>query len=701
MPSEALKILLAPRSMAVIGASSDPKRMSGMIVSQARRFGFEGDIYPINPRYDELFGFKCHPSVLDLKDTPPDVAVIYLKAEAAVQAAADCAAIGVKALIVLSAGFSETGAAGAELQQELVRICREADIAVCGPNTAGMANFNVGFVAYGSSGFDGLASQGGGNVAIISSSGGLGTTLLSYCQERGVGVSHLIGIGNEAVTTAADYLDALVEDPKVSAIIGLLESIRDADTFFAAADRALSKGKQVIVMKQGRSDVGARSIQTHTAAMGGSAADFEAACRAHGIVVVRELAALTDQALLATALGPVAPGWRVGVLSLPGGGTSLLADAARERGFELPGLSPEIAATLRPILPDIAAVGNPLDPTAGFGRDKERLQQTVELFASEPAFDIAFFFQSHSESNYCADIARVLVAARGNMTKPLVVVWEAGPGLEEGAWAILRAAGIPLFISTVDAFEGLSRQRRFQELAARPPREGGAFGPLEDSFRVPPSALADDPEGFFDAIGLPRPQSAVVTDEQAAVVAAERIGFPVVMKVESATITHKSDVGGVKLGVGDADAVRTAYRDIRSAVTAAVGESAIDGILIQQTVPVGVELLVGVHSDEQVGTLVTVGFGGVLTEVFEDISRRPAPLTRQDVLDMLGELKIAKLLRGFRGSAGVDLDALVETIQRVAWAAHALRDRSPEFELNPVIAGPSGTRPIAVDWVVR
>lgn len=697
MSADSLKLMLAPRSMAVIGASSDPKRMSGMIVDQARRLGFQGEVYPINPRYEELAGFRCYPSVLELADNPPDVAVIYLNATAAVAAARECAQIGVGSLIVLSAGFSETGEEGAALQQELAEICRDAGMAMCGPNTAGLANFNVGFVAYGSSGFSGLSAQGGGDVAIVSSSGGVGTTLMAYCQARGLGVSHLIGIGNEGVTTAGDYLSALVDDPSVSAIVMLLESIRDRHTFFDAADRARAAGKRIIVMKQGRSDVGMRSIQTHTAAMGGSAADFEAACRAHGIVVVRELRALADQALLAAQLPPTR-GWRIGVLSLPGGGTSLLADAASENGFTLPPLSDAVAGELRPILPSIASVGNPLDPTAGFGRDSERLQHTVELFASSDTFDVVFFFQSHSEPAYCTAIATALIEARKTMTKPLIVVWEAGPGLEE-AWSMLRQARIPLFVSTTDAFSALARHRASVEWAARGAED---YGPIADTFTPPrrdgSKEWADE---LLDAMGVPRPASAEATDAAQAVAAAERIGFPVVMKLKSSTITHKSDVGGVRLGVADAREVAESFEGIRAAVTAAAGADAFEGVEVQQTIPSGVEVLLGVHTDEQVGPLVTIGFGGVLTELISDITSRPAPLTRTDVLEMIDEVKVGRLLRGFRGSPPAEIDAFVELVQRVSWAAHVLAPTSPEFELNPVIVGEQGTAPVAVDWVVR
>ena len=697
MSAESLRLMLAPRSMAVIGASSDPKRMSGMIVEQARRLGFQGEVYPVNPRYGELAGFRCYGSVLDLRETPPDVAVVYLNAQSAVQAARECAEVGVRSLIVLSAGFSETGEEGAKLQAELAEICRSSGMEMCGPNTAGLANFNVGFVAYGASGFSGLSAQGGGNIAIISSSGGVGTTLMAYCKARGLGVSHLIGIGNEGVTTAGHYLDAVVDDPQVSAVVMLLESIRDRKAFFDAADRARELGKQVIVMKQGRSDVGMRSIQTHTAAMAGSAGDFEAACRAHGVVVVRELQAMADQALLATQLGTT-QGWNIGVLSLPGGGTSLLADAASENGFTLPELEAQVATDLREVLPPIASVGNPLDPTAGFGRDSERLLSTIELFASSNTFDVVFFFQSHSEPAYCADIARALIGARRSMTKPLVVVWEAGPGLEE-AWSMLREAGIPLFVSAMAAFNALGRHRAFIEQMSRDHDDD--FGPGVATFVAPPARSgAEDAESLLDAIGVLRPQTVIATDSNAAVEAANDIGYPVVVKLHSETITHKSDVGGVKLGITGPDDVARAFADIRESVTAAVGASAFGGVEVQQTIPQGIEVIVGVHTDEQVGSLVSVGFGGVLTELLGDITSRPVPVSRTEVRAMLDEVRVGRLLQGYRGAPAAEVDGLIELIQRVAWAAHEMADRSPSFELNPVIVGPAGTEPIAVDWVV-
>ncbi|MGV6874193.1 acetate--CoA ligase family protein [Pseudochelatococcus sp. B33] len=700
-----LGTMLAPNSIAVIGASADPKRMSGMIISQIRDFGFKGSVFPINPKYDQLAGFPCFASIRDLKDNPPDVAVVFVNADAALQAAQDCADIGVGSLIVLTAGFAEVGTEGAANQRRLADICREAGMPLCGPNTAGLANFNRGFVAFGASGFLGLSQGQPGNVGVISSSGGVATTILGHCRQRGVGVSHLIGIGNEAVTTAADYLAYLVDDPEVACVVCLLEAIRDPGAFFAAAERAADKGKQIVVMKQGRSKVGLRAIQTHTAAMGGAAVDFEAACRAHGIITVRELTALADQALLATRL-PVLSSYDIGVLSLPGGGTSLLADAASEQGFTLPEVSDPVREALLPIVPRIATVANPLDPTAGFGRDRPRLQAAIDTFASEPAFDIFFFFQSQAEPAYCKMIAEVLVESAQRAKKPFAVVWEAGEGLEDGAWKTLREAGIPLFPCTRDAFTSLARHRDYARyLTGRrsaPPADFGPLAgrepelPLRDAFDTADAWL----RAVLDAAGVPVPRSRVVATEDVATedeaaTAADSIGYPVAVKLVSDRITHKSDVGGVHLRLNDPQAVRAAVRAIREAVR----REDMDGILVQQMVEDGTEWLVGIHTDEQIGPMVTVGFGGVLTELVQDVARRPVPVTRTEVRDMIDELRTGPLLFGYRGRAPGEVDGFIDLVQRVAWVGHLLRADRPEFELNPVIVPAAGRQPVAVDYV--
>ena len=361
--------MLRPQSVAVIGASGTRTRIGGIIVSLLQRYKFPGQVFPVNPKYEEIQGFRCYASVADIPaEAEIDVAIVYLSADQVNDVARACGERGVKALVVISSGFAEVGGDGVRLQQELAATANAYGMAMCGPNCAGLATFVADFVAYGTTNFIDLEHVQKGNVALLSASGGLGNTVFTYCQERQVGLSHLVGIGNEAVSTAADYLDVLVDDPDVSVILGNIEAVRDPARFFGAADRAAAAARPIVVLKGGRSEAGQHSIMTHTAALGGSPQAFAGAFRKHGIIQVYDLDDLADCAMLLTRITP-GVGRRLGVFSLPGGGTGLVSDLAADHGFEVPDLAPETIAKLKQILPDIAIPKNPLDPTAGFGRD--------------------------------------------------------------------------------------------------------------------------------------------------------------------------------------------------------------------------------------------------------------------------------------------------------------------------------------------
>ncbi|MEV7005107.1 acetate--CoA ligase family protein [Streptosporangium sp. NPDC051022] len=689
----AIHVLLNPRSIAVIGASASLARMSGVIADKLANGEFTGEVFPVNPKYAELHGRRCHPDVASI-GTVPDVAIIYLPAEAAVAAARQCADLGVKGLIVMSAGFAEVDERGKELQAELVEIADRAGMALCGPNTAGLANFGIGMVAFGTSVIAGMDTFQRGGVALLSSSGGLATTMLTYLRARRVGLSHLIGLGNEAVTDAAAFLDVMVDDPSVTCVIAVLEAIRDPEAFFAAADRALAAGKPVIVLKQGRSQIGMRAMLTHTGAMGGGHAAFEAACHRHGVVVVQQLSDLADAAMLFTRL-PFEERYRLGILSIPGGGKSLSADTASDHGFELPLPSAETVERLRGVLPDIASPDNPLDPTAGFARDSARLQAALGGFWSDESFDIAVLMQSATEPEYGQAIAADIAEVGSRIGKPLVAIWESGPGLENGAWALLHDAGIPLFTMTAAGFAALDRHRAYVRRRAALLEGAADFGPLAAGDESWAAGLADllDGEGpaVLDAIGVRRPRSYVVTTVEDAVKAGRDIAGPVAVKNADPAVLHKTEAGGVELGVLGDEEVERAF--------ARVGGAGGAPVEIQEMVPAGLEILVGVDSDPLVGPVVTIGYGGVTTEIVADVTRRIVPVSRAEVVSMIEELRCAPLLRGFRGMPVRDEEALIDVVLRISWAAHRLREAGPVIELNPVIVTERGGA-VAVDCVV-
>lgn len=693
---DSIDVLLRPRSVAIVGASSDPTKLSGAIVHQIQRLGFGGPLYLVNPKYDRIGELRCFDSVEELRGRQVDVAVISLPAQEVPELAKRCADIGVRGLIILTAGFAETGKEGQRLQRELRTVAQENDLAICGPNTAGMANFNAGFVAFATNSFAELQSYERGNVALISASGGLGGSIYSYCAARHVRVSHLVGVGNEVATTAADYLAALVDDPDVRCALVLVEAMREPERFFAAAKRALARGIPVVAMKQGRSDVGLRTVMTHTGSLAGSASAVEAALRDHGIVEVRELAALADCAAVFTAI-PRLDSYRLGVFSLPGGGTSLVADAARERGFTIAELGDSTTAALRSMLPRLATPGNPLDPTAGFARDPGRLTETLRTFVADPNIDVLLFFQCAAEREYARRIGRAVIAAARAVGKPVICLWENGPSLESDAWAELREAGIPVFASTVEGLEALAAHRRYwserdELLSSR--RSAVDQLPGFDEADVLGAAARPAPGAeFLAAMGVGTPASVVVSSADEAAEVARDLGGPVAVKLHADDVLHRSELGGVRLNVtGDAD-VRAAYRAVVAGWPGGAGTA-----LVQQFLGAGTEIIVGIHSDVQLGPILTLGFGGVLTELVNDVVRATLPVNRADVARLIGRLRSAPLLRGYRGTAA-DEAALVDAVLRLSRAAYLLRDRRPEWELNPVIVGQVGA--VAVDWIFR
>jgi acetate---CoA ligase (ADP-forming) len=692
-----VRSLMRPRSVAVIGASAEPTRIGGIIVGVLQRYKFPGRVFLVNPKYEEIRGFRCYPSLADIPaDAEIDVAIVYLSTGQVNDVVRACGARGVKGLTIISAGFAEVGGDGVRLQDELTATANSYDMAMCGPNSAGIANFGADFVAYGTTNFIDLEHIKKGNAALLSASGALGNTIFTYCQERQVGLSHLISIGNEAVTTAADYLDVLVEDPDVSVILGNIEAVRDPVRFFDGADRAAAAAKPIVVLKGGRSQAGLHSIMTHTAALGGSPQAFAGAFRQHGIIQVYDLDEMADCAMLLTR-GTPTTARRLGVFSLPGGGTGLVSDLAADHGFEVPDLAPETIAKLEAILPDIAIPKNPLDPTAGFGRDSQKLQEALKIFSADPNVDILVFFPLASQVDYSLKLARDLVAVKDEIGKPIVVIWTAGRQLEPGAWRTLHEAGIPLFTQTGAAFRALERVRWYAGfLAGRADPEAADFGPHLG--QAPQGGTARDELARF-GVRLPRAQ--LVTSVEEAAATATSFGGPVAMKIASPGIPHKTEAGGVRLGVAGGDAARAAFAAIVASAGRYAPAARIDGVEIQEMVPNGVEILLGVSTDDQLGPILTVGLGGVLTEVLRDVAQRPAPVSRAEARQMLAELRGGRMLEGVRGRPAADVDALLDTMLGLSALADAWRDRKPEIDLNPVVVLERGRGAVAVDALVQ
>ena len=568
-------------------------------------------------------------------------------------------------------------------------------MSVAGPNCAGIANFTTDFVAYGTMNFADLDDIHRGDVALLSASGGLGNTIFTYCQERGVGVSHLIGLGNETITTIADHLEVLVEDPAVAVFGGYIEAIRDPERFFTAADRAIAANKPVVLLKAGRSDAGQRSVRTHTAALGDTPAALAGAFRQHGIVQVRDLDELADTVMLADRCPPTS-GSRIGVFSLAGGGTGLIADIAADHGFAIPDLTADTTATLEALLPSIAVVKNPLDPTAGFARNAEQHRRALQAMAADPGIDVIIHFPLAAQVEYAQQLADDIVAVSLSIAKPILCIWTAGRHLEPGAWRTLHESGVPLFTSTSACFRALANLRDWSVARERL----GSDAAADLGAQHGQSAAGLKGEAMLQAFGVRLAASTIADTAAAAVVAAQQVGGPVVLKVVSPDIPHKTEAGGVRVGVA-ADEVAATFDHIMRTGAAYAPGAHILGVEVQELVPPGVEMLVGVTTDDQLGPMVMVGMGGVLAEVLDDVAMRPAPVSRADVEEMVAELRGAPMLGGVRGRPPADVAAFVDLVLSVSALADAVRARDPEIDVNPVVVLPEGSGAVAVDHLVH
>lgn len=697
----AVSRVLAPRSVAIVGASGVPTRIGGLIVRLLVKHGFPGAVYPINPKYDEIAGLPCYPDLDAIPpDEPIDLAILYLPVDAVPDAARRCGERGVRALVVITSGFAEVDADGAARQAELLAVVRHYGMAMAGPNCAGVANFSADFVAYGTTNFVELDTIIKGPVALVSASGGFGNTVFTYCQERYLGMSHIIGLGNEAATDASEFLDALLDDPAVGIVLANLESIRNPKAFFAAADRAGRNDVPIIALHAGRSAAGRAAIATHTAALGGSPQAIAGAFRQHGIVQVTDLEEFADTALLLSR-SPAVRGDRVGIFSLAGGGTGLLSDVAGDHGFTVSELEPSTEATLAEILPDFAVPKNPLDTTAGFARDSERLAAALTTFAADPNIDAVLFFPLAAQIAYADALVTTIIETRPSLTKALIVIWTAGQHLAAGPWRRLHEAGVPLFTSATSALLALRRARTYAEFieSRDDPRSsdlGAHYGQFADVHDV---STASGARRALADFGIDFPSTVLATTSFDASQAVQSFGRSV-LKVASPQIAHKTEAGGVRLDICDPDSAALAFDEIMHSAHAYAPAATIDGVEVQQQVDAGLEFLLGVSTDAELGPILTIGAGGVLAELLRDTASRPIPVSRLDVEQMIAELRISALLDGFRGSARLDRAAVVDAALGLSAFADSVRDRGPELDLNPLVVHPDGQGATAVDLVL-
>jgi acyl-CoA synthetase (NDP forming) len=679
-----LEGLFNPKSIAMIGASSDPRKISGRPIQYLKTTGFAGPIYPINPQHKEVQGLPAYPS---LADVPGDVdlALIGLPASAVAEAVEACIRKKVRSIIVFSAGFGEVGDKGRRTEEQLARRCIDGGVRLLGPNCLGLASFVSGAYATFSHSLE-FAPPAVGRVAVVSQSGAVGTYALVKGVARGIRFSRFVATGNEADVDVADCIAWLAGDPATGVIVGYLESCRDGRRLADALERARVAGKPVVLLKGGASEVGSLAAASHTGALAGSDAVYDAVFAATGAARARSIDELLDIAYACSQ--PVLPaGRRLGVVTVSGGFGVMMADAAARTGVELPKLPASVQAKIKSTLA-FASATNPVDVTPQLLNDFSLLPPVLDARLADGHFDaiVAFFGTMGLDPHLIGPLKSAMAEAKQRHPKQLFALCMMSAPESRKA---LEAEGIMVFEDPERVVAAVTRLAAFREAFARP---APIRAPLpcagQPPLRGPISEVGA--KRLLAAAGVPFAPERIVASREQAVAAALKFGGPVALKVAAMGVAHKSDVGGVVLGLTDPGEIATAYRSILASVRTAFPDAEIDGVSVAPMIGGGVETVIGARNDPDFGPVVMFGLGGIHVEVLKDVTFRLAPVHEAEALEMIRAVNGLPLLAGARGRPAVDLAALARSIAAVSRFAAAHAATVESIDVNPFIALPEG-----------
>jgi acetate---CoA ligase (ADP-forming) len=685
--------LLAPRSIAVLGASSDPTRISGRPIAYMKAQGFKGGIYPVNPNRSEVQGLQAYPSVAALPETP-DVAIVAVAADIAMQAVADLADRGVKAVVMFTAGFAEMDAAGEAAQHRLVATARAKGMRILGPNCLGVFNGRTGYYATFSSSFD-SGWPVPGRIGIASQSGAYGTHLYTLARNRGIGASLCIMTGNEADVTVGECIGWLAENPEVDVIAVYAEGIREAPGMIAALQAARAAKKPVVMQKVGRSELGTKAAKSHTASIAGDDAVTEAVMAEFGVVRARNSEEMLDIAHTATRkIYPVRN--TLGVITVSGGAGVLISDVAESVGLAMPEMPADAQAMLRGLVP-FCAPRNPVDATAQVSNDVKLINTFTEAMVRDGGYSsVLGFFSMTASSRRWPSIREQLNMVKAKYPDRLyalsvIVPPERRAELEDDGWVVHEDP-----TRAVVAIDAMGRYGA--SFAAGP----SAPPPVVADVTLPAATPSEaEAKRLLAAAGIASAPEQACGSADEAVAAAERFGFPVVMKILSPDILHKSEIGGVLLGVADAAAVRDGYGVLLGRAKTAAPSARIEGVLVAKQLQGGVECIIGIHRDPVFGPIAMFGLGGIFVEVLKDVVFRRCPFGIDVAETMIRSIKGAPLLTGARGRKPVDIKALAEMLARLSVFAAQAGERLQSIDLNPVFAMPEGEGAFAADAVIE
>ena len=702
-----LSPLLNPESVAIIGVSKSPTRIGGRLFKYLSKHGYEGRLALVNPKYQELNGVTCYPAISDIP-FPIDCALIAVPEKHVLPVLRECADSNVKATVIFSSGFAEMGDSGKEAQNKIKKLARTKNLRVCGPNCIGLINFN-NRVALSFSQLLEIDNLIPGNIGFISQSGALGGSLVNRALDNNIGLSYFISSGNEAELEVSDYIKHLVlHDEKTKVIAAVIEGFKDGAKFIEAAELALQHQKPIIVLKIGETEVGKKAAASHTGSLTGSDSVIDAVFNQKGVIRVHNYDELLQTASLFSK-GRIPKGNKVGILSSTGGGCIIMADYYTKLGLAVPEPSPKTQTLASKEIAAFGKVANPFDLTGQIFSDPDMFKRCMKLFVEDNNFDIIQVNVSMVAGQSSEQRGVMLLESIEGSSKPVVTWWAAG-SLSEPGIKILNGSEVALFRSPercAAAVESLVKYYAHLESCAdrtAPISDVDSATSLERAKELLAAADTNLSEHqskeLLSSYGIPVTREQVVTSPHEAVRFAEEIGFPVVLKIDSPDILHKSEAQVIRLDVRSKKEILQFYDEILKNAEKYDPDAKINGVLVQEMTRNGTEVMIGMSQDPQFGPTIAFGMGGIYVEILKDISLRVAPLTKFDAEQMVSEIKGYPILQGIRGKKRSDIEAIVDVLLRVARLAEDCKNTISEIDINPLIVFDEGQGVKALDALV-
>lgn len=695
--------LFEPRSIAVVGVSDDSARPGSQAVLTLLRYGYAGRIYPVNPKYPDFEGMKCYPSVAAIEGEV-DVVVIGVPARGVLPVIEECAAKGVPFAVVLSGGFREAGAEGIERQARMLEVARKAGMRIVGPNCLGLASIhNAAYAAFGSITRPPRLEKGG--VSLVTQSGGFGYSIALACAAAGIGFRHVIATGNEADIDAVQFMEALLDDAETKIIVAYIEGLQNGRALLDVGRRALALGKPLLVWKGGVTEQGAHAAASHTANMTGSYDFYQAMFTQSGIVEIQEIHEAVDY-IKALEGRRFPAGRKVAVMGGSGGSAIVFADAGERAGLQLATFTEETERRLSEVVPEIGAVHNPVDFTAGYitANNMERFGKAVQAVLEDPNVDAVCVNFATTGGSGCRAGAQVLKDLVARSDKP-VVVFLSTPMSEAGdALPIFAEAAIPVLPSPARAARAIAVLARYREAQARNADSGAhdTARKVPAAYRSPLLAAASGALSEADSKALIQRAGIAVTRDILVQcmddLPLQSLTPPFAVKVVSADIAHKTEVGGVKLDLSTRDELEAAIDEVLANARALAPQARIDGVIVSEMLSGGFELIAGAVNDVVFGPVIVVGAGGIHAEILGDTSCRLAPFDERTAREMIDELKCRAILDGARGSPALDVRAVAKALAALSQFAWHNRDTIAEIDINPLFALPAAA--IAADALI-